>query len=534
MADKLEPLAPTETLGYRVLDWCAANLIQPDGEHAGEPFVFTSEQAAFVTHFYAVDETGKFRHRRAVLSRPKGWGKSPILAALCCAELLGPVVFDGWDDEGEPLGRAQPSPLVQLAAVSEDQTANTYDLVKEMLAGPAQFNYPGLDVGLTRIYSATGKLVQVTSSSTSREGQRTTFAVLDETHLWTPSNGGKRLSDVLRRNLGKMNGRSVETTNAFVPGEDSVAEASAGAHKAMSTGKTRDLGLLYDHVEPPFTVDKTEEASIRKALAFVYGDAVAWINFDRILAEIWDPATDPQDSDRFYFNMITHATDSWLSAPEWSACMAAEKIVEPEEAITLGFDGSRSRTRGVTDATALVGCRVSDGHIFQLAVWEQPEGPAGEGWQVPTVEVLAAVDDAFRRFTVVGFYADPAKWEGHVNTWEAKYGAQLKVKATTAHPIEWYMTGGRLTLTVRALEILHNAIIDREMTHDGSYTLTSHILNARRRVGRMGVQIAKEHPSSARKIDAAIAATLAFKARQDALAAGVTEGRKRSRKLYRF
>lgn len=534
MSEKLRPLPPDQTLGYRVLDWCRDNLVQPDGERQGEPFEFTDEQAAFITHFYAVDDRGKFSFRRAVLSRPKGWGKSPLLAAICCVELLGPVVYAGRDESGEPIGKPQPSPLVQLAAVSEDQTANTYDLVREMLTGPVKANYPDLDVGLTRTYCAGGQLKQVTSNSTSREGNRTTFAVLDETHLWNPSNGGDRLSAVLRRNLAKMNGRSIETTNAYVPGEESVAEKSAEYHKKIVEGKVRDSGLLYDHIEPPFEVDKTDDASIRRALAFVYGDAKAWIDFDRIISEIWDPATDPQDADRFYFNMITHATDSWLSQPEWLGCLDSEKDIEPGDVITLGFDGSRKRTRGVTDATALIGCRVSDGHLFQIAVWEQPEGPDGENWEVPIIEVLAAVDDAFDQYSVVGFYADPAKWEGHVNTWEAKYGNRLQVKASANHPVEWWMVGGRASLTVRALEVFHNAIIDREMTHDGSFALTRHMLNARRRVGRAGITIAKEHPSSPRKIDAAIAATLAFRARMDAVAAGATQVKKKSKRMYRF
>lgn len=534
MNEKLRPLPPEQTLGYRILDWCAANLVQPDGEHQGEPFVFTDEQAAFITHFYAVDGSGKFTYRRGVISRPKGWGKSPMLAALCCAELLGPVVYAGRDTfSGEPIGKPQPSPLVQLAAVSEDQTGNTYELVTEMLKGPALENYPGLDIGLTRTYSANGKLLPVTANSTSREGQRTTFAVLDETHLWNAVNGGHRLSDVLRRNLAKMDGRSIETTNAFVPGEDSVAEKSAEYAKRIRERKVRDSGLLYDHVEPPFEVDKTDEKSILKALKHVYGDA-SWINFERIISEIWDPATDPQDADRFYFNMITHATDSWISQPEWAARQDLERIIEAGDVITLGFDGSRKRHRGVTDATALIGCRVSDGHLFQIAVWEQPDGPDGEDWEVPIIEVLAAVEDAFDRYTVVGFYADPAKWEGHVSQWEAKFGERLKVKASSNHPIEWWMVGGRASLTVRALETLHNAITDGEMTHDGAYALTRHILNARRRVGRAGVTIAKEHPSSPRKIDAAIAATLAFKARMDALASGANAVKKKSRRLYGF
>jgi hypothetical protein len=43
-------------------------------------------------------------------------------------------------------------------------------------------------------------------------------------------------------------------------------------------------------------------------------------------------------------------------------------------------------------------------------VWEQPPGPAGDDWELPTSEVNAAVRSAFNRYNVVGFYADPARW----------------------------------------------------------------------------------------------------------------------------
>jgi hypothetical protein len=122
---------------------------------------------------------------------------------------------------------------------------------------------------------------------------------------------------------------------------------------------------------------------------------------------------------------------------------------------------------------------------------------------------------------VVGFYADPAKWESHVAALEARYGRQLKVRASREHPIEWWMTGGRASFTVRALEKFQSAVIDGELSHDGSSALTRHVLAARMVHTRSGIQIAKEHPASERKIDAAVAAVLAYQARLDALAAGL-------------
>jgi hypothetical protein len=74
------------TLGFDVLDWIEEWLVVPDGPLAGEPLILTPEQAQFVIRYYRVDlASGKRSIRRGVLSRPKGWGKSPLLAALCIA-----------------------------------------------------------------------------------------------------------------------------------------------------------------------------------------------------------------------------------------------------------------------------------------------------------------------------------------------------------------------------------------------------------------------------------------------------------------
>jgi hypothetical protein len=514
---------PQHSLALQVLTWCSEYIRQPDGPDAGGPWRFTREQAKFVEWWFAVDGRGRWLFSRGVLRRPKGWGKSPVVAALALAELCGPVRFGGWNRDGSPKGTTVAAPWVQLAGVSEKQTTNTMSMVLAMCAESPIVDEYGLDLGLTRIYTASGgRLEPITASAPTAEGARPTFVVEDETHHWTESNNGTDLDRVNRRNLGKSrdgSARMLETTNAHAVGEDSVAERSYLAWLAMSEGRARG-GMLYDAREAPPDTDMADEADLLAGLAAAYGDST-WVDLERIRDEVWDPSTPPEDSRRFYLDQIAAATDSWLTQPEWAGCADPTMVVADRETITLGFDGSRSRARGVTDATALIGCRVSDGHLFDLGVWEQPEGPAGQGWQVPTTEVDAAVRAAFGRYHVAGFYADPAKWEGYVAQWEAAYGRQLAVKSTRDHPIEWWMVGGRTSMVVRALEQFHSAVVDGELSHDGSYVLTRHVLNARRRSGRSGVTIAKEHPESARKIDAAVAAVLAWQARLDAVAAGV-------------
>jgi hypothetical protein len=405
---------------------------------------------------------------------------------------------------------------VQLAGVSLTQTVNTMSMVLAMCTESPIVDEYGLDLGLTRIFTAGGgRLEPITASASTAEGARPTFIVEDETHWWTDTNGGLALDKVNRRNLAKSrdgSARMLETTNAHVPGESSVAERSFDAWAAKEGGG----GLLYDSLEAPPDVDLADPRQLHDALVAARGDSV-WVDLERVEDEIYDPSTPPAEARRFYLNQLTHATDSWLSQPEWAARARVDVVVADRTPITLGFDGSRSRARGITDATALVGCTL-DGHVFELRVWEQ--GPNETDWHVPVHEVDAAVRLAFSTYDVVGFYADPAKWESWVAQWEAAYSSKLRVKASRDHPCEWWMTGGRSGLVVRALEQFHSAVLDGDMTHDGSFNLTRHVLNARRHPTRSGMQIRKEHPDSARKIDAAVAAVLAWQARLDAVAMG--------------
>ena len=113
------------TLGYQVADLIQASCVIPDGDWMGRPFMLTDEQLRCLLYHYRIDpETGKFVYFRGTqFTRPQKYGKGPFSAALICAEAHpeGPVLFDGWDAAGEPVGRPWATPHVQVTAVSEDQ-----------------------------------------------------------------------------------------------------------------------------------------------------------------------------------------------------------------------------------------------------------------------------------------------------------------------------------------------------------------------------------------------------------------------------
>lgn len=505
------PSKPGEipTVGHGVVAWL-------DGLPG--PWKVTDEQAMLLLDWYRLDPvSGERVYRRGQVMAAKGWGKSPLAGLVALAELSGPVCFDRWDADGRPAGRPWSSPLVQIAAVSEDQAENTYQALLEFLTDndSAVARALDLDAGQTRILrrgQPAARIDAVTASAGTREGQRVTFAVLDESHLWSQTNGGHRLARTIQRNAAKMGGTTLETTNAYVPGEQSVAQATVEAHES---GKTP--GIYRWCRTFPGEVSLANKAELRRALKHVYGEATRWVSVDRLVEEIHDPDTSESDARRFYLNEVVQHAGGAFDLDLWNSRavgVADERhLVADGELITLGFDGARYH-----DSTALWGCRVSDGHLFRIGLWERPAGIGDDEWEVPAPEVDALVHQAMDRWKVWRGYFDPPRWQDEIDAWAGRYDG-VAVKWET------YRTKA-MAFAVRRFD---EAIRAGGLTHDGDPDLTRHIGNAYKAATKIRGdddkwlwRIEKEHPKSPRKIDAAMAAILAFEARGDAIAAGAT------------
>jgi hypothetical protein len=492
------------SLGWDLLDWYETYLRVPSGALYGQSLRLTDEQARFMVRWYQIDpKSGRFIYRRGASRRCKGWGKSPMLAAWAIGELVGPVLFDGWSASGDPIGRAQGTPWVQIAACSEDQTGNTYSALYAMLADSPALEDCGIDLGRTKVFlkDRPGCVIEpVTAAAGSREGQPITAAVLDETHLWLRSNGGARLAAVLRRNLGKMNGRSLESTNAFLPGEGSVAEDT---HKAWEKG---EAGLLYEAVEGPWVEDLADKRLLRKALRVAYGDA-KWVDLTRVIAEIQDPATEPADARRFYLNQLVKHELAAVDPTRWRELARPDTVVEPGTRIGVGFDGSIS-----DDATALIGC-TAEGHRFKIALWERPPG-APRDWRVPRLQVEAKVAEVFETYDVGRMLCDPAKWYSEIETWMERANAGRSVEEAV---VVMFDTNSYRRMSAACDRYL-TAHAEGATTHSGDADLTRHALAmAKKKVrvndpdddGRTRYVFVK---LDTRKIDAGIADVLALEA----------------------
>jgi hypothetical protein len=200
--------------------------------------------------------------------------------------------------------------------------------------------------------------------------------------------------------------------------------------------------------------------------------------------------------------------------------------VNPEEPVVMFFDGSKS-----DDATALVGCRISDGYCFTIGIWSPPlQKQRAKTWLAPRGAVNQRVDEAFERFNIVGFWADPSHatddedgtryWDDMIDSWMTKYKDRLDPKTWPvksgfgAHAVMFDMTSptnqkafvGMAETTVEDFENENDVEeFDPLFRIDGHPALMLHLKNARANPSnKWGVTLMKDNRESKHKIDLAV------------------------------
>jgi len=522
---------PEITLGWDLLAWAGQWLKSPQGG----PWIYTPEQARFILWYYALDEAAQFEYAIAALQRLKGWGKDPLGAAISVTEMVGPVRFDYWDGD-RPVGREELNAWVQIVAVSQEQTKNTMKLLPSMVPAETR-RYFGMQIGKLTAWAMddTRQLEAVTSSPLTLEGGRPTQLLLNEIQNWNSSNNGHDMWGVLEGNAAKRDedspARMLAIFNAHRPGEDSVAERLRDAFEGTQGDpdaddeserpKFIDVGIMYDSLEAPPTAPLTLKDA-PAVIEAVRGDAV-WLSTSRIVKSIGNPNNPPSESRRKWYNQVTGSEDAWTTPQAWDQLSRPDSIVAPREEIAMFIDCSKS-----DDATALVGCRITDGHVFMLGLWQKPPGDRGKGWLAPLDKVDTAVDAAFSRFTVVAFWGDPSHtlddetrvryWDTLFDAWHRKYGRKLREfphVGRAGHSILFDMAiYAEQKRFVAEVQIVEAEIEGKGFTHDGDVRLRKHVIAARRMPTKAGMSIGKEHRESRKKVDAAVSMVGARMARR--------------------
>ena len=341
--------------------------------------------------------------------------------------------------------------------------------------------------------------------------------VTHNTQHWVAGNGGIKMYNTIDGNAAKGGNRYLAITNAYLPGEDSVAERMRMAYVDILEGRSPDMGSLYDSIEahPKTGLDPD---SLRLAVPLIRGDAV-WINPEDVIASVMKSDIEPARSRRMWLNQIVADEDALYEENDWDSLARPGQRLLPGDQVVLGFDGGLK-----DDSTALVAIRVEDSLAQALLVEEKPSDWGAKDkdaprWEVDREAVDSAVHAAFERYDVVAFYADVALWESYVAEWASLYAPRLKVRAGENNAIAWDMRS--LRRSTAGNELLMRTILDGKISHGGAVAtklnlaLRRHLLNARRAESNFGLSFRKESKDSPKKVDAYAALVAAYSALND-------------------
>lgn len=511
----LRPPTDWPTLGDGVLRWIEDYLCHGPGDVQGESVFLDDEFAQCIYDLYRIyprdhERAGQRVVTYGAISMPKGRAKSEFAGMVVCAELRGPVRFDGWDAAGNPVGKPVTYPYVRCLATEEGQTGNTYGNVLVMLEHArdkhgSDWGFDQLDLGSTRVLIGKGgkggECRPCSAGAASKDGGKESFAVVDEPHLYVLPEL-RQMHAMVRRNSRKRKAAEpwmLATTTMFEPGQQSVAEELYDEAERLAA-KRKHFGFYWHHCEGTITEadwgdDAAQVASLREA----YGPAAEWMDLESIvLDEIRAPGSVAAENMRYFHNRRWRGENKAVDPAKWDA-LADPKRTPSSGRILVAFDGS---DRGEhADDTVLVGWTVEEHpHLFLIDRWRRPPR-AGREYVVPRHEVRARVGSLFDGFDVVELAADPPGWREEIDTWGATYGAERVVEFLSNRPSEM---GPAID---RFLEALDRG----SFTHDGSPELREYALNALlgKAKGRTD-QPALEKPGVDAKIDGLVAAVFGY------------------------
>jgi hypothetical protein len=537
-----------------VPSWIEAHCVVPDGFRAGAPLRLYDGQLLYLGNFYLVRGdavwipanpllASAFVNRRGIVVGPQKMGKNPLGAAHICAEGEGPVLFAGfagkgdgyacddhgcgcgWEyayDLGEPMGMAWPTPLIQITAFSEDQTDNTWDVLRPMISkGPLSDLIPKTGESIIRLRGSESgddppRIETVTSSAQSRLGARATFVLQDQLEQWWVSNGMDKVADAQYRNLSGTGGRASLLANAWDPTQHSIAQREFEANvddvyrQAIWPPTTHPCGDdEHDHFgdalerrrifETVYPLDTRREGGGHVDLDTIDAEARAILEYD------------PPQARRFYGNEIVEGSGKAFEIAVWNERRVKRSRTVPEKAlITIGVDGSVR-----WDHFPLIATEVPTGYQWPLHIWT----PGGPGREVDMAAVDRVLIAAFERWKVLRLYGDPPYIESWLATWAGRWGTEIVRPWETA----------RTKAMAYALRAWKAAISSGELSHCAERDkwcalFSEHVGNAiRRDTGYRddeGPLWTVEKERQLLKIDSVPAGALSWEARNDVITAG--------------
>lgn len=476
----LTPVAPEAIArgeGELVIDFAEAfGVITKDSiaGKQGTPLVLRDWQKELIRNLYAGDGNDGFQSKLALVGMPRKSGKSAVMSILAAYDLFfGPK-------GGE---------VYSIAAEKEQARIVFSDTKKTIEANPELLE-------LTKIYRdaieviSTGSVYRVLSAeSYSKEGLSPTSIFADELH----AHQSRELFDVMSLAMGARGNQAhmVAITTAGVKtdrtGQDSIAYNLYQYGQKVARGEVVDPSFFMAWWEAPPESDHRDPETWRLANPG-YGDICDAADFESAVRRTPEPEFRTKRCNQW----VSSAT-GWLPTGSWEAC--AGEIDLTDKDYIIGFDGSFSG-----DSTVLVGATVEEQpQVFMIRAWEKDITIHDDQWRVDILEVENTIRDYVKANPRIKEIAcDPYRWS-----------RSMEILQDEGYPIVEYPSTNARRM-VPACARFADAVLDGNMIHDGDPLLSRHLSNAVVKVDNLGPRIVKENRNSNRRIDAAVAAVIAF------------------------
>ena len=439
----------------------------------GNPIQLHEWQRELLRQSFIVDENGLFKHRTIYWGMARKNGKSSLATGIGLWSLFM------HDEGGETYS----------CAATKDQARITFNDARKLIEAEPELK------AMTKVYRdaielpATGSVWRVLASeSFGAEGLNASCVIFDEIHALND----RSMWDVMQLSMASrkqplMIATTTAGTKSDSTGKDSTAFGLYNHLKRVALGETPDPSFFGAWWEAAPEADhRTEEAW--KAGNPGYGILNSPDDFRSMVNR-----TPEAEFRTKRCNQWVSSQNGWLPTGSWEACAAEVDLTDKD--YIIGFDGSFNG-----DSTVLVGATVEEQpQVFLIKAWEKDITIHDDQWRVDILDVENTIREYVKANPRIKEIAcDPYRWS-----------RSMEILQDEGYPIVEYPSTNARRM-VPACARFADAVLDGNMIHDGDPLLARHLSNAVVKVDNLGPRIVKENRNSNRRIDAAVAAVIAF------------------------
>jgi phage terminase large subunit-like protein len=445
---------------------------------AGSQLVLREWQKDLLRHVFARGDDGGLRHRINLIGMPRKQGKSAVASTLGVYSLFGSGIKGA---------------EVYSCAADRDQARIVFADAKRMVeASPDLMSMAKLYRDAIEIPEFNSVYRVLSSEAFTKEGLSPTAVIFDELH----AQPNRELFDVMSLAQGARGSMAtlIAITTAGVKtdntGKDSICYSLYQYGQKVARGEIDDPSFFMAWWEAPQEADHRLQETWEIANPGL-GDICALSDFESSVRRTPEAEFRTKRCNQWVSSQL-----SWLPTGTWDACETVREIDTDAEYV-LGFDGSFNG-----DTTVIVGCRIPTDdedkpHLFLVKAWEKPLD-SDDSWRVDIQDAENAILDFCSRYKVREVACDPFRWQ-----------RSMEVLQDAGVPIvEWPSTSARRMVVGCAA--FYDAVLEERITHDGDPLLARHLDNAVVKIDNLGPRIVKENRGSNRRIDAAVAAVIAY------------------------